>query len=80
MFTTDPNLKVAAWLILYNSYKVLLSDEVVSSLGVHLTVLDPAKVAHTTQYLISKHGGNITLDCTDLDGEDVNWTRVGGKG
>ena len=50
-----------------------------SSLDVVLTVLDPDSVAHNTKYLISKHGGNITLDCTDLDGEDANWTRLGGR-
>ena len=58
---------------------MLLDDSIVSSLHVLLTVLDPAMVAHNTKYLISKHGGNITLDCTDLDGEDVNWTRMGGR-
>ena len=58
---------------------MLLDDYIVSSLHVLLTVLDPAMVAHNTKYLISKHGGNITLDCTDLDGEDVNWTRMGGR-
>ena len=58
---------------------MLLDDRIVSSLHVLLTVLDPAMVAHNTKYLISKHGGNITLDCTDLDGGDVNWNRMGGK-
>ena len=58
---------------------MLLDDSIVSSLHVLLTVLDPANVGHNTKYLISKHGGNITLDCTDLDGEDVNWTRMGGR-
>jgi hypothetical protein len=57
--------------------QVLLGNEMLSSREVMVTVLDPDSVAHTTRYLISKHGGNITLDCTDLDGEDANWTRVG---
>jgi len=62
--------------------QVLLADEVVSSRDVMVTVLDPNTVAHNTKYMISKHGGNVTLDCTDLDGEDgedANWTRVGGS-
>lgn len=62
--------------------QVLLGDEIVSSREVMVTVLDPTTVAHNTKYMITKHGRNVTLDCTDLDGEegeDANWTRVGGS-
>ena len=59
-----------------------MGDEVVSSREVLVTVLDPTTVVHNTKYMITKHGRNVTLDCTDLDGEegeDANWTRVGGE-
>ena len=41
--------------------------------------LDFAHSDHTVKYVITKQGGNITLDCTDFEGEDVNWIRMGGK-
>eukprot|EP00092_Neocalanus_flemingeri_P090220 GFUD01114246.1.p1 GENE.GFUD01114246.1~~GFUD01114246.1.p1 ORF type:complete len:372 (-),score=94.49 GFUD01114246.1:640-1755(-) len=57
--------------------QVLIHDEVVSSRKVLLNVLDPNKVEHNTKYVITKQGRNITLDCTDFEGEDVNWKRLG---
>ena len=44
-----------------------------------LTVLNHNKVEHNVKYVITKQGGNITLDCTDFEGEDVNWIRLGGQ-
>eukprot|EP00092_Neocalanus_flemingeri_P102849 GFUD01131564.1.p1 GENE.GFUD01131564.1~~GFUD01131564.1.p1 ORF type:complete len:354 (-),score=88.31 GFUD01131564.1:15-1076(-) len=57
--------------------QVLIHDEVVSSRKVLLNVLDPNKVEHNTKFVITKQGRNITLDCTDFEGEDVNWKRLG---
>ena len=59
--------------------QVLLDDETVSSRKVLLSILNPQKDDHTVKYVITKKGGNITLDCTDFEGEDVNWVRLGGK-
>ena len=59
--------------------QVLLEDEPVSTRQVLLTVLNPNNVEHKTKYVITKQGGNITLDCTDFEGEDVNWVRLGGE-
>ena len=44
-----------------------------------LSILNTQEVDHTVKYVITKQGGNITLDCTDFEGEDVNWVRLGGK-
>jgi hypothetical protein len=60
-------------------FQVLLNDSPVSSLKVLLTVLTPKQVERNTNYLITKLGGNVTLDCTDFEGEDVHWKRLGGK-
>eukprot|EP00090_Calanus_glacialis_P011948 TRINITY_DN20380_c0_g1_i2.p1 TRINITY_DN20380_c0_g1~~TRINITY_DN20380_c0_g1_i2.p1 ORF type:complete len:357 (-),score=99.87 TRINITY_DN20380_c0_g1_i2:65-1135(-) len=57
--------------------EVLLNDSPVSSLKVLLTVLTPKQVEHNTKYVITKLGGNVTLDCTDFEGEDVHWKRLG---
>jgi len=57
--------------------EVLLNDDPVSSRKVLLTVIDPSKVEHNTKYVISKQGGNVTLDCTDFEGEEVHWKRLG---
>jgi len=57
--------------------EVLLNDEPVSSLKVLLTVLNPSKVEHNTKYVITKLGGNVTLDCADFEGEEVHWKRLG---
>ena len=59
-------------------FKVQFEDEIVSSRKVLLSVLDPNKVEHNTKYVITKQGGNITLDCTDFNGA-VNWRRLGGQ-
>merc|ERR1719186_447233 len=48
--------------------EVLLNDETVSSRKVLLAVLNPSKVEHNTKYVISKQGGNVTLDCTEFEG------------
>lgn len=56
--------------------QVQFEDEIVSSRKVLLSVLDPNKVEHNTKYVITKQGGNITLDCTDFNGA-VNWRRLG---
>jgi len=55
--------------------EVLLNNDPVSSRKVLLTVLDPRKVEHNTKYVMQ--GGNITLDCTDFEGEEVHWKRLG---
>ena len=34
---------------------------------------------HNTKYVITKQGGNVTLECTDFEGENVHWKRLGGK-
>ena len=60
-------------------FQVLLNDSPVSSLKVLLTVLTPKQVEHNTKYVITKLGGNVTLDCTDFEGEDVHWKRLGGE-
>jgi len=60
--------------------EVLLNDEPVSSLKVLVsttTTHQARKVEHNTKYVITKLGGNVTLDCTDFEGEDVDWTRLG---
>ena len=49
-----------------------------SSKKVLLTVLSSDQVQHTVKYVVTKQGGNITLDCTDFEGENVNWIRQGG--
>ena len=37
------------------------------------------QVEHNTKYVIKKQGGNVTLDCTDFNGEqDVTWQKIGG--
>jgi len=59
--------------------EVLLNDEPVSSLKVLLTITSPSAVSHNTKYIITKLGGNVTLDCTDFEGEDVHWKRLGGS-
>ena len=63
---------------LYLTHQVLLEDEAVSTRKVLLTVLSKDRVKHNVKYVITKQGGNITLDCTDFEGEDVNWIRLGG--
>ena len=60
------------------THQVLLEDEAVSTRKVLLTVLSADRVKHNVKYVITKQGGNITLDCTDFEGEDVNWIRLGG--
>jgi len=58
--------------------QVLLADEPVSTRKVMLSVLDPSKVSHKTQYVIKKAGGNVTLDCTDFTGEqEAAWRKIG---
>jgi len=59
--------------------EVLLNDEPVSSLKVLVTTTtnQARSVEHNTKYVITKLGGNVTLDCTDFEGEDVDWTRLG---
>ena len=60
---------------------MLLNDEPVSSLKVLVTTTtnQAKRVEHNTKYVITKLGGNVTLDCTDFEGEDVDWTRLGGE-
>lgn len=61
--------------------QALLEDEAVSTRKVLLAVLDPSKVEHNTKYVIKKQGGNVTLDCTDFNGEqDVTWQKIGDAG
>ena len=50
----------------------------VSTKKVLLTVLSMDKVEHNVKYVVTKQGGNITLDCTDFEEEEVSWTRLGG--
>jgi len=58
--------------------QVLLGDEPVSTRKVMISVLDPSKVSHKTQYVIKKAGGNVTLDCTDFTGEqEAAWRKIG---
>lgn len=69
--------KVTKSMAAFYQCEVLLNDEPVSSRKVLLTVVDPSKVDHNTKYVITKQGGNVTLDCTDFEGEDVHWKRLG---
>jgi len=57
--------------------QVLINDEVVSTKKVLLTITSTDKLEHNVKYVVTKQGGNITLDCTEFEGEDVSWTRLG---
>ena len=71
-------MELAKILTSYVPVQVLLEDEVVSTKAVLLAVLSSDQVEHKVKYVVTKQGGNITLDCTDFEGENVNWIRQGG--
>jgi len=63
--------------------QIIKNEAVISSVDIPVIVEDPGLVEHRTQYLISKHGRNITLDCSDFDDEqeeeeEVTWRKRGG--
>ena len=40
-------------------------------------VTDEEEVEHKTQYVLTKFGSPVTLDCTDFTENSQNWTRAG---
>ena len=42
-----------------------------------MEVTDEEEVEHETQYILTKFGSPVTLDCTDFTENSQNWTRAG---
>ena len=40
-------------------------------------VTDEEEVEHETQYVLTKFGVPVTLDCTDFTENSQNWTKAG---
>ena len=56
----------------------MVSDgEVLVMREVVVEVTDEAEVEHETQYVLTKFGTRVTLDCTDFTENSHNWSRTG---
>ena len=42
-----------------------------------LEVTEEEEVEHQAQYVLTKFGSEVKLDCTDFTENSLNWTRAG---
>ena len=61
------------------TFKVLYEDDTISTRRI-LVTLSKNKEEEEKTYVIAKEGGSITLDCSDLNKETVQWSKLDSKG
>ena len=59
--------------------QVVRDGEVVMMREVVVEVTAEEEVEHETQYVLTKFGSEVTLDCTDFTENSHNWSRTGQK-
>ena len=56
---------------------MIRDGEILAVREVVVEVTDEEEVEHETQYVLTKFGSPVTLDCTDFTENSQNWTRAG---
>ena len=57
--------------------QVVRDGEVLAVREVVVEVTAEEEVEHETQYVLTKFGSQVTLDCTDFTENSRNWSRAG---
>jgi len=60
--------------------KVVEGGEVLIVRNTVVEVMEEADLEHEVQYVVTKYGTEVKLDCTDFTGDSHNWSRSAARG